>query len=148
MGYDHLRHTHAESVNRGRFSQKEREKQLTRGIIFCIIPLALKKRTISSAGMSIRLTCGGSQVRVLYRPPKRHRSIGTVSFFLFLPQIAIPAVLWTAGISACRKTRCWFKPASCFCIGNGRKRQKRQRSPANPPTNLPAFSNSCTRISA
>ena len=33
-----------------------------------IITLAF--RTISSAGMSIRLTCGRSQVQVLYRPPK------------------------------------------------------------------------------
>ena len=34
-------------------------------VLFC----AIGSRTISSAGMSIRLTCGRSQVQVLYRPP-------------------------------------------------------------------------------
>lgn len=38
----------------------------------------LAVRTISSAGMSIRLTCGRSQVQVLYRPPEETLGIATV----------------------------------------------------------------------
>ena len=34
--------------------------------------------TISSAGMSIRLTCGRSQVQVLYRPPKSRNNLDIV----------------------------------------------------------------------
>ena len=40
-------------------------------VLFC----AIGSRTISSAGMSIRLTCGRSQVQVLYRPPKSSLTI-------------------------------------------------------------------------
>ena len=37
--------------------------------------------TISSAGMSIRLTCGRSQVRVLYRPPRKSPGITVIPGF-------------------------------------------------------------------
>ena len=41
-----------------------------------------KKWTISSAGMSIRLTCGRSQVQVLYRPPPSSEFILNSDVFL------------------------------------------------------------------
>ena len=42
-----------------------------------------KKWTISSAGMSIRLTCGRSQVQVLYRPPVNPQELYSFWGFLF-----------------------------------------------------------------
>ena len=39
--------------------------------------------TISSAGMSIRLTCGRSQVQVLYRPPVNPQELYSFWGFLF-----------------------------------------------------------------
>ena len=49
---------------------KKFKKTVDKGYYFRYNTPCLEKRTISSAGMSIRLTCGGSQVRVLYRPPE------------------------------------------------------------------------------
>ena len=64
-------------------NQSRRKKGLTK----CCRCVRISKltRTISSAGMSIRLTCGGSQVQVLYRPPKVHRKKLRWAFFFIRP---------------------------------------------------------------
>ena len=67
--------------------------------VFCGQALTLVQRcgniiyavwTISSAGMSIRLTCGRSQVQVLYRPPEKSLETITVSRLFFSPGAFFP----------------------------------------------------------
>lgn len=62
-----------------------REKRIDKGYFLGYnTPCRYLKRTISSAGMSIRLTCGGSQVQVLYRPPGKTAHTVSVCAVLLL----------------------------------------------------------------